>query len=121
MGRGNPKAFEGVREATQFKAAGDEPLTAKVDLRLTPGMADDLKAIKNWQAKLRGAIAHLIADELEQGQLNRDSSAEDGISTKPTSTTGDGGQTPATGNTGGAKGKGKTSPRARKAARTGSS
>ena len=63
MGRGNPRAFEGKREVTQFKAAGDEPLTAKVDLRLTPTMATELKAIDNWQKELRAAIAGLIAQK----------------------------------------------------------
>jgi hypothetical protein len=61
MGRGNPRAFQGKREVTQFKAAGDEPLTAKVDLRLTPTMATELKEIDNWQKELRAAIAGLIA------------------------------------------------------------
>jgi hypothetical protein len=63
MGRGNPRAFEGKREDTQFKASGDEPLTAKVDLRLTPTMATELKAISNWQKELRAAIAGLIAQK----------------------------------------------------------
>ena len=63
MGRGNPRAFEGKREFTQFKAAGDEPLTAKVDLRLTPTMAAELKALENWQKELRAAIAGLIAQK----------------------------------------------------------
>lgn len=61
MGRGNPRAFEGKREATQFKAAGDEPLIARVDLRVTPTMATELKEIDNWQKELRAAIAGLIA------------------------------------------------------------
>ncbi|KOP23044.1 hypothetical protein AMR41_28300 [Hapalosiphon sp. MRB220] len=59
----NPKAFEGKREATQFKAAGDEPLTAKIDLKLTPTMKEQLKAIPGWQNKLREAIARLIESE----------------------------------------------------------
>ncbi|WP_035140494.1 hypothetical protein [Fischerella sp. PCC 9605] len=59
----NPKAFEGKREATQFKAAGDEPLTAKIDLKLTPTMKEQLKAIPGWQNKLREAIAQLIESE----------------------------------------------------------
>jgi hypothetical protein len=63
MGRGNPRAFEGKREVTQFKAAGDEPLTAKVDLRLTPTMATELKAIDNWQKELRAVISSLIAQK----------------------------------------------------------
>jgi hypothetical protein len=63
MGRGNPRAFEGKREVTQFKAAGDEPLTAKVDLRLTPTMATELKAIDNWQKELRAVISSRIAQK----------------------------------------------------------
>ena len=63
MGRGNSRAFEGVREATQFKAAGGEPLTAKVDIRLAPSMAAELKAIDNWQGELREAIACLVASK----------------------------------------------------------
>ena len=60
---GNPKAFEGKREATQYKAAGDEPLVAKVDLKLTETMKQQLKSIPGWQGKLRDAIADLIEAE----------------------------------------------------------
>lgn len=88
------------------------------------------------------AIAHLKknpleparGEDLEQGHLNGDrGSAEDAIATEPTSTTGDRGQAPASGNTTGGedqagdtatKGKGKASPRPRatahKATRAGS-
>jgi len=59
----NPKAFEGVREATQFKAAGDEPLIAKIDLKVTESMKKQLKGIPGWQNKLRDAIALLIESE----------------------------------------------------------
>ncbi|KAB8316134.1 hypothetical protein SD81_028545 [Tolypothrix campylonemoides VB511288] len=60
---GNLRAFEGKREATQFKSAGEEPLTAKLDIRLTETMRQELRAIPGWQAKLRGAIAQLIEAE----------------------------------------------------------
>ncbi len=60
LGRGNPKAFEKVRQATQFQAAGSESLVAKVDLKVTPTMKAKLKAIPNWQDKLRQAIAALL-------------------------------------------------------------
>ncbi|NMF67434.1 hypothetical protein [Brasilonema octagenarum] len=60
---GNPKAFEGKREATQFKAGGEEPLIAKIDLKLTETMKQELKAIPGWQGKLRDAIAELIKAE----------------------------------------------------------
>ncbi len=60
MGRGNPKAFEGVREATQFVAAGKESLNDKIELRITHQMKRDLKTLPNWQEKLREAIALLI-------------------------------------------------------------
>ncbi len=60
---GNLRAYEGKREATQFKAAGEEPLTAKLDIRLTETMKEELRAIPGWQAKLRGAIAQLIEAE----------------------------------------------------------
>jgi|GEM_PF-1573867 len=59
----NLKAFEGVREATQFKASGDEPLVAKIDLRLAQSMKEKLKTIPDWQNKLRDAIAQLIESE----------------------------------------------------------
>ena len=68
MGRGNPKAFEGKREATQFKAAGNEPLIARVDLRVTPTMATELKAIDNWQKELRTAISTLIEKKKAQSE-----------------------------------------------------
>lgn len=57
---GNPKAFEGVREATQFKASGNEPLVAKIELRITQSMKEELKGISGWQGKLRDAIAEMI-------------------------------------------------------------
>ncbi|BAY50586.1 hypothetical protein SAMD00079811_82150 (plasmid) [Scytonema sp. HK-05] len=60
---GNPRAFEGKREATQFKAAGEEPLIAKIDLKVTETMKQELRAIPGWQAKLRDAIAQLIEAE----------------------------------------------------------
>jgi hypothetical protein len=56
----NPKAFEGVREATQFKASGDEPLNAKLDLKVTQTMKDQLKAIPGWQNKVRQALWELL-------------------------------------------------------------
>ncbi|MBD6620912.1 hypothetical protein FNW02_35590 [Komarekiella sp. 'clone 1'] len=56
----NRKAFEGIREATQFKAAGDEPLNAKIELRLTQTMKTQLKAIPGWQNKARSALLELI-------------------------------------------------------------
>jgi hypothetical protein len=62
---GNPKAFEGLREGTQFKASGNEPLIAKIDLKLTQTMKNQLKAIPEWQTKLRNAIAQLIESEEE--------------------------------------------------------
>ena len=65
---GNPKAFEGKREATQFKAAGEEPLIAKIDLKLTETMKQELKAIPGWQGKLREAIAELIKAETQAKQ-----------------------------------------------------
>ncbi|MBW4617725.1 MAG: hypothetical protein KME21_31950 [Desmonostoc vinosum HA7617-LM4] len=58
----NRKAFEHVREGTQFKAAGDEPLNAKIELRLTEAMKTQIKSIPGWQDQLRGAIAQLISD-----------------------------------------------------------
>ncbi|MEA5504759.1 hypothetical protein VB735_16890 [Halotia wernerae UHCC 0503] len=61
----NRKAFEGSREATQFKAAGDEPLNAKIELRLTQTMKAELKALPNWQHQLRSAIAELIKNSQE--------------------------------------------------------
>lgn len=60
----NRQAFEGKREATQFKAVGVEPLTAKIDIKLTQSMKDALKDIPNWQSKLRDAIAQLIDAEI---------------------------------------------------------
>ncbi len=65
---GNLKAFEGKREATQFKAAGEEPLIAKIDLKLTETMKQELKAIPGWQGKLREAIAQLISAETQAKQ-----------------------------------------------------
>jgi hypothetical protein len=62
----NYKAFEGKREATQFKAAGDEPLTAKLDLKVTQTMKDQLKAIPNWQNKVREALS-LLLNNYSQG------------------------------------------------------
>jgi hypothetical protein len=59
----NLRAFEGKREATQYKAAGSEPLIAKVDIKLTQTMKTALKDIPNWQSKLREAIAQLIEAE----------------------------------------------------------
>jgi hypothetical protein len=59
----NCQAFEGKRERTQFKPVGDEPLTAKIDIKLTQTMKDSLKDIPNWQSKLREAIAQLIEVE----------------------------------------------------------
>lgn len=56
----NSKAFEGIREATQFKAAGDEPLNAKLDLKVTQTMKDQLKAIPGWQNKVREALSLLL-------------------------------------------------------------
>jgi len=56
----NRKAFEGIREATQFKAAGDEPLTAKLDLKVTQSVKDQLKAIPGWQNQVRSALLELI-------------------------------------------------------------
>jgi hypothetical protein len=56
----NRKAFEGIREATQFKAAGDEPLTAKLDLKVTQSVKDQLKAIPGWQNKVRSVLLELI-------------------------------------------------------------
>lgn len=56
----NSKAFEGIREATQFKAAGDEPLNAKLDLKVTQTMKDQLKAIPGWQNKVREALSSLL-------------------------------------------------------------
>ncbi|MBD2534534.1 hypothetical protein H6G97_35645 [Nostoc flagelliforme FACHB-838] len=49
-----------MREATQFKAAGDEPLTAKLDLKVTQSVKDQLKAIPGWQNKVRSALLELI-------------------------------------------------------------
>jgi hypothetical protein len=60
---GNLRAYEGKREATQFKASGEEPLTAKLDIRLTETMKQELKASPGWQGKLRDAIAQLIEAE----------------------------------------------------------
>lgn len=60
MGRGNPRAFEGVRESTQFIPGGKEALSEKIDVRVTPQMKQKLKLLPNWQQKLREAIADLI-------------------------------------------------------------
>jgi hypothetical protein len=65
----NLHAFEGKREATQYKAAGDEPLIAKIDLKVTQSMKDGLKAIPNWHSKLRDAIAQLIQAEAENSEV----------------------------------------------------
>ncbi len=60
---GNQNAYEGYRENTQFKMKGDEPLIAKIDLKVTESMKAQLKAIPGWQDKLRNAIAELIESE----------------------------------------------------------
>ena len=64
----NRNAFEGKREETQFKAVGDEPLRAKIDIKLTQTMKDALKDIPNWQSKLRDAIAQLIDAEMPKSE-----------------------------------------------------
>lgn len=66
----NRKAFEGIREATQFKAAGDEPLTAKLDLKVTQSVKDQLKAIPNWQNKVRSALLELILNYSQDDTSN---------------------------------------------------
>jgi hypothetical protein len=64
----NRQAFDGKREGTQFKAAGSEPLKAKIDIKLTQSTKDALKGIPNWQSKLREAIAQLIDAEMSKGE-----------------------------------------------------
>lgn len=43
-----------------YQAAGDEPLIAHIQLRLTPSAAAALRALPDWQNQLRVAVDQLI-------------------------------------------------------------
>ncbi|MDJ0724396.1 MAG: hypothetical protein QNJ38_04725 [Prochloraceae cyanobacterium] len=55
--------------ATRFKTDRDEPLKAKLSMRITQSMLDELKKQENWQELVRNAIAEKLAQKKNQDQL----------------------------------------------------
>ena len=44
-----------------YQAAGDEPLIAHIQFRLTPSAAAALKSLPDWQLRLRAAVDEVLA------------------------------------------------------------
>lgn len=55
--------------ATRFQTDRDEPLTAKLSVRIAPSMLDELKSQENWQELVRAAIAEKLAQKKNQEQF----------------------------------------------------
>lgn len=55
-GRGRPGGNPDLKQH-QFQAEGDEPLSAKLSMRVTQSMLDELKQYDGWQDLVREAIA----------------------------------------------------------------
>jgi hypothetical protein len=54
---GNPEL-----ENHQFTTDKDEPCTAQMNIRVPPSQLEKLKNIKDWQEKVRGKIAEILAE-----------------------------------------------------------
>ncbi len=64
----NPKGNPNIKKHG-FKTDRDEPLTAKLSVRIAPSMLDELKSQENWQELVRAAIAEKLAQKKNQEQF----------------------------------------------------
>ena len=55
----NPKGNPNIKQYG-FKTDREESLTAKLSMRVTPSMLDELKKKDNWQELVRQAIAKAL-------------------------------------------------------------